>query len=75
MKVINRSKWYTFWLLYYRPKIKHIKDLVQENVKRMMAEQLHNHSTASGRQQKINSDYRLTKPSFIASSSIFGPKV
>ncbi|KAL6196950.1 hypothetical protein ACLB2K_032563 [Fragaria x ananassa] len=56
------------------PKIKHIKDLVQENVKRMMAEQLHNHSTASGRQQKINSDYRLTKPSFIASSSIFGPK-
>ncbi|KAL6198653.1 hypothetical protein ACLB2K_028442 [Fragaria x ananassa] len=74
MRVINRSKWYTFWLLYYRPKIKHIQDLVQENVERMMAEQLHNHSTASGRQQKINSDYRLTKPSFIASSSIFGPK-
>ncbi|XP_021826549.1 urease accessory protein D isoform X2 [Prunus avium] len=56
------------------PRIKHIQNLVQENVKRMMAEQLHIPSTASGRQLKPNSDNRFTKPSFIASSSVFGSK-
>ncbi|XP_050371669.1 urease accessory protein D [Argentina anserina] len=57
------------------PKIKHIQDLVQENVKRMMAERLHNHSTASsGHQKQTNSHCHFTKPGFIASSSIFGPK-
>ncbi|KAM5587085.1 urease accessory protein D [Rosa sericea] len=56
------------------PKIKYIQDLVQENVKRMMSEQLHIPSTASGRQKNTKSDYRFTKPSFIASSSVFGPK-
>ncbi|XP_034212235.1 urease accessory protein D isoform X3 [Prunus dulcis] len=56
------------------PRIKHIQNLVQENVKRMMSEQLHIPSTASGLQLKPNSDNRFTKPSFIASSSVFGPK-
>lgn len=40
-----------------------------------MSEQLHIPSTASGRQLKPNSDNRFTKPSFIASSSVFGSKV
>ncbi|KAK9937198.1 hypothetical protein M0R45_014005 [Rubus argutus] len=61
-------------VLLLGPKIKHIQDLVQENVKRMMAEKLHIPSTASGCQKKMNADYRFTKPSFIASSSVFGPK-
>ncbi|XP_008358560.1 urease accessory protein D isoform X1 [Malus domestica] len=56
------------------PKIKHIQNLVQENVKRIMSDQLHIPSTASGHQIKTNSDNRFAKPSFIASSSVFGPK-
>ncbi|KAM1212971.1 hypothetical protein ACFX2J_004450 [Malus domestica] len=56
------------------PKIKHIQNLVQENVKRIMSDQLHIPSTASGHQIKTHSDNRFAKPSFIASSSVFGPK-
>lgn len=40
-----------------------------------MSEQLHVPSTSLGRQAVTKSDYRLMKPSFIASASVFGPKV
>lgn len=66
---------YTLLLLHFRPKIKHIQNLVQENVKRIMSDQLHIPSTASGHQIKTHSDNHFAKPSFIASSSVFGPKV
>ncbi|XP_024975638.1 urease accessory protein D [Cynara cardunculus var. scolymus] len=51
------------------PKLKHIQDQVQEDVKKMMMEQLHMPS----RTKACNSD-RYTKPSLIASCNPFGPK-
>lgn len=46
----------------------HIQHQVQEDVKRIMSEQLRVPSTSLGHQI-------ITKPSFIASASVFGPKV
>lgn len=63
------------WFVCCRPKIKHVQNQVQEDVKRIMSEQLHVPSTPLGRQAVTKSDYRLMKPSFIASASVFGPKV
>ncbi|KAK9267951.1 hypothetical protein L1049_010388 [Liquidambar formosana] len=57
------------------PKLTHLQNQVQEDVKRMMSEQLHPPSTALGRYKRKNPDHCLTKPSFIASCSVFGPKV
>ncbi|KAH7569675.1 hypothetical protein JRO89_XS06G0238200 [Xanthoceras sorbifolium] len=56
------------------PKLKQIQNQVQENVKRMMSEQLYIPSTGLGRQGKASPDWYLTKPTFVASCSIFGPK-
>lgn len=57
------------------PSLKHIQNQVQENVKRMMSEQLHMPSTSAGHHYRSNSDpKRLAKPTIIASCSNFGPK-
>ncbi|XP_057970761.1 urease accessory protein D isoform X2 [Malania oleifera] len=55
------------------PKLKHVQNQFQEDVKRMMSEQLH-FPSALGNSRKTNSDDHLTKPSFIGSCSVFGPK-
>eukprot|EP00261_Vitis_vinifera_P037569 XP_019078812.1 PREDICTED: urease accessory protein D isoform X3 [Vitis vinifera] len=59
-------------LVLLGPTLKHIQNQVQEDVKRMMSEQLRFPSTATGRHR--SSDHRLLKPTFIASCSPFGPK-
>ncbi|KAK6916992.1 Urease accessory protein UreD, partial [Dillenia turbinata] len=59
-------------LLECRPKLKQIQDQVQENVRKMMAEQLH-HSGVRGH-NKANSGHSIGKPLFLASCSTFGPK-
>lgn len=56
------------------PKLKHIQTQVQENVKRIMSEQLHVPFTGLGGHTKSNSSICFTKPPFIASCSLFGPK-
>ncbi|KAK2634988.1 hypothetical protein Ddye_029780 [Dipteronia dyeriana] len=56
------------------PKLNHIQNQVQENVKRMMSEQLYIPSNGLGHSGKTSSDCYLTKPTFIASCSVFGPK-
>ncbi|KAJ0018813.1 hypothetical protein Pint_12127 [Pistacia integerrima] len=56
------------------PKLKHIQNQVQENVKRLMSEQLYAPSIGLSHHGKTNSDHRLAKPTFIASCSVFGPK-
>ncbi|XP_059435735.1 urease accessory protein D isoform X2 [Corylus avellana] len=56
------------------PKMNHIQSLVQEEVKRIMSEQLRGPPTSLGRQIITKSDHCLMKPSFIASASVFGPK-
>ncbi|GMI73332.1 urease accessory protein D [Hibiscus trionum] len=55
-------------VIIYGPKLKHVQDQVQENVKRLMSQQLHIPST------KTNSDNCSIRPAFIASCSVFGPK-
>ncbi|KAH8521258.1 hypothetical protein H0E87_002350 [Populus deltoides] len=55
------------------PKLKHIQSEVQDNVKRMMSEQLHIPFTGLSGCAQSNSRH-FTKPSFIASCSVFGPK-
>ncbi|KAF3439453.1 hypothetical protein FNV43_RR17731 [Rhamnella rubrinervis] len=61
-------------VVFWGPKLKHIQDNVQKDVKRMMSEQLHFLSPASSRQLKTSPDHCSNKPNFIASSSVFGPK-
>ncbi|KAJ4702640.1 urease accessory protein D [Melia azedarach] len=56
------------------PKLKQIQIQVQENVKRMMSEQLYIPSTALHPHGKTQSNHHFAKPDFIASCSIFGPK-
>ncbi|KAG5543668.1 hypothetical protein RHGRI_016431 [Rhododendron griersonianum] len=56
------------------PKMQHVQNQVQQYVKNLMSEQLHMPSTALRPYGKINADHRLTKPAFIASCSVFGPK-
>lgn len=56
------------------PKLQHVQNQVQQNVKNMMSEQLRMPSTALRAYGKTNNDHRLTKPAFIASCSGFGPK-
>lgn len=56
------------------PKMNHIRSQVQENVKRIMSEQLHVPSTFLGHQKRLKSDRFSMKPSFVASASVFGPK-
>jgi urease accessory protein len=54
--------------------MQYIQNIVQDNVKRIMSEQLHNPSTALNH-QKNKADFYTTKPTFVASCSVFGPKV
>ncbi|EEF28966.1 urease accessory protein D [Ricinus communis] len=56
------------------PKLKHIQSQVQENVKRIMSEQLHMPFSGLSGNVKSNSSTFFTKPPFIASCSLFGPK-
>ncbi|XP_044495455.1 urease accessory protein D isoform X1 [Mangifera indica] len=56
------------------PKLKHIQNQVQENVKRMMSEQLYAPSIGLSNHGKTHSNHPLAKPNFIASCSAFGPK-
>ncbi|KAB5574093.1 hypothetical protein DKX38_001287 [Salix brachista] len=55
------------------PKLKHIQSEVQENVKRMMSEQLHMPFSGINGRAQSNSRH-FTKPPFLASCSVFGPK-
>ncbi|KAH9747240.1 Urease accessory protein D [Citrus sinensis] len=57
-----------------RPKLKQIQIQVQENVRRMMSEQLYLPSTGLRPHGKTQSDHFLAKPSFVVSCSAFGPK-
>ncbi|XP_073309204.1 urease accessory protein D isoform X1 [Primulina huaijiensis] len=50
------------------PKLKHVQHQIQEDVKKLMSEQLHVPSIRSG------GDKCFPKPRFIASCSVFGPK-
>lgn len=54
--------------------MQYIQNIVQDNVKRIMSEQLHNPSAALSH-QKNKADFFTTKPTFVASCSVFGPKV
>ncbi|XP_054803241.1 urease accessory protein D [Prosopis cineraria] len=56
------------------PKLQHVQNLVQDHVKRIMSEQLLHPSATLSHQTRRNSEYCMSKPSFIASSSFFGPK-
>ncbi|KAI3825655.1 hypothetical protein L1987_07191 [Smallanthus sonchifolius] len=68
MKFHNRA--YRYFV--FRPKLTHLQNQIQEDVKKMMSEQLHVPSTR-GRTQAINGD-GYTKPSLIASCNSFGQK-
>ena len=62
-------------MLHCRPKLKQVQEQVQKDVKRIMSEQLRIPSASLGHQVITKSDRFLMKPSFIASTSVFGPKV
>ncbi|KAG5051999.1 hypothetical protein AAZX31_02G155900 [Glycine max] len=55
------------------PKMQYIQNLVQDHVKKVMSEQLQ-HPSAAWSHQRDKADHFITKPSFIASCSAFGPK-
>ncbi|XP_027183604.1 urease accessory protein D-like isoform X5 [Coffea eugenioides] len=57
------------------PKLKFIQDQIQENVKNLMSRQFRIPSGSSGRYGDINDNPFLTRPSFLASCSVFGQKV
>ncbi|XP_058001681.1 urease accessory protein D isoform X2 [Hevea brasiliensis] len=57
------------------PKLKHIQTQVQEHVKMIMSEQLQVPFVGLRGHIKSNSSICFTKPPFIASCSLFGPKV
>nr|XP_027086091.1 urease accessory protein D-like isoform X1 [Coffea arabica] len=57
------------------PKLKFIQDQIQENVKNLMSQQLRIPSGSSGRYGDIDDNPFFTRPSFLASCSVFGPKV
>ncbi|XP_038995755.1 urease accessory protein D-like [Hibiscus syriacus] len=61
-------------VIIYGPKLKFVQDQVQENVKRLMSQQLHIPLTNTGCRAKTNSDSCSIRPAFIASCSAFGPK-
>uniref|UniRef100_A0A2P2JEH1 Uncharacterized protein n=1 Tax=Rhizophora mucronata TaxID=61149 RepID=A0A2P2JEH1_RHIMU len=68
--------WWQFILRFYysRPKLKHIQIQVQENVKKIMSEQLHMPFSGFGGHARVKSNRCMTKPPFIASCSLFGPE-
>ncbi|KAL3520376.1 hypothetical protein ACH5RR_018525 [Cinchona calisaya] len=56
------------------PKLKFVQDQIQENVKNLMSQQLHIPSGSVERYGDTHNDLYLTKPTFIASCSVFGRK-
>nr|GEU30879.1 urease accessory protein D [Tanacetum cinerariifolium] len=54
------------------PKLQDIQDQVQEDVKKMMSEQLH--APSAGGRSKVCNSVGYAKPSLIASCNSFGPK-
>ncbi|XP_030481065.1 urease accessory protein D [Cannabis sativa] len=59
-------------VVFWGPKMKHIQNKVQEDVRKIMTEQLQFSSPASVHKRKRNPDYCINQPNFIASSSVFG---
>ncbi|XP_075105505.1 urease accessory protein D isoform X3 [Nicotiana tabacum] len=57
------------------PKLKLIQNQIQEDVKKIMSQSLHMPTIGSRQYSNRHTDHCLTKPSFVASCSIFGPKV
>lgn len=55
------------------PKVQDVQNLIQDHVKTIMSEQLQHPSMALSHQTKRNVDHCMSKPSFIASCSTFGP--
>ncbi|KAL2947363.1 hypothetical protein AAZX31_20G064900 [Glycine max] len=55
------------------PKVQYVQNRVQDHVKEVMSEQLQ-HPSAAWSHQRDKADHFITKPSFIASCSAFGPK-
>ncbi|PIN13718.1 hypothetical protein CDL12_13669 [Handroanthus impetiginosus] len=56
------------------PKLKLIQNQIQEDVKKLMSQQLRLPSMSSGCSAESESNNRFSKPSFVASCSTFGPK-
>ncbi|KAK7355293.1 hypothetical protein VNO80_14546 [Phaseolus coccineus] len=57
------------------PKMQYIQNLMQDHVKNIMSKQLlHPSAALSHHHQRTKTDHFITKPSFIASCSAFGPK-
>ncbi|KAK1375722.1 Urease accessory protein D [Heracleum sosnowskyi] len=56
------------------PKLKHVQDKVQEDVKKMMSEQLQFPATRSQSYSTPSTSHCYNKPSFLASCSPFGPQ-
>ncbi|XP_052201801.1 urease accessory protein D isoform X3 [Diospyros lotus] len=56
------------------PKLQQVQNQVQEHVRKIMSKQLHIPSSSFGRDGNSDTDHCLTKPDFIASCSVFGPK-
>ncbi|PON68106.1 Urease accessory protein UreD [Trema orientale] len=61
-------------VVFWGPKLKYIQNQVQEDVRKMMTEQLKFSSPTSAHKRQRTSDHCITKPNFIASSSVFGPE-
>ncbi|XP_062094597.1 urease accessory protein D isoform X2 [Humulus lupulus] len=59
-------------VVFWGPKMKHIQNQVQEDVRKIMTEQLQFSSPASVHKRKRNSNHCINQPNFIASSSVFG---
>lgn len=59
-------------LILVGPKLKHIQNQIEEDVKRMMSQRLHAPSFRSSGQ--CENKQRLAKPTLVASCSTFGPK-
>ena len=63
-----------YMVYFFRPKMQYVQNLVQDHVKRIMSKQLQHPSGASS-DQRDDADHFMSKPSFMASCSVFGPKV
>ncbi|KAI4363726.1 hypothetical protein MLD38_019906 [Melastoma candidum] len=61
-------------VIFLGPKLTCIQGHVQENVRRMMSEQLQGYHSAFGGQTRSKAQYAASKPPFVASCSSFGPK-
>nr|GMD50057.1 urease accessory protein D isoform X1 [Ipomoea batatas] len=62
-------------LILLGPKLKNVQNQIQQDVKRIMSQNLHIPSSfGSGHYANKPSNHSLAKPSFVASCSPFGPK-